>query len=443
MIALSDLGMFSVADGVIYALAVTVLFPSMAPYFLVAICSFQDAAGLSMFWWYAGTVLFGLIVISSWSANKGIQALMASRVALPVMAALIVIVYAASISMLQIFLHGHPQSESRPPLIVGGLMAWMMFAGVAATFELFRDDRFADRLRWLVLVLVANGLLVAFSKAIFGLEVFASASGLEQVREATQLIKPSSLGLPRLIGTYLTPNGFALCYGLLMLLLLTAKTRVSDAYTIGYALLGGVLALITFSKAMAVFFAVSILILIAQSRYAKYALFVIGTCGLIIVVYLGAGVEWQVLAEAFRVPTGGAGGLGYRSEAWKLVMQTFTIPDWLFGTGLAYWPILFEQNLGYSLSDPHTYLLSIPGTYGLLGVMFYVLMGLRLAGVVKNESGAKAALAFILLILFFVKDIASIPYLIGNTPLTLLIWMLIAGTLISMRDEQAACDQQP
>lgn len=433
MVSLSDFGLISGADGVIYALALSLLLPSLTPYLLIAICTFQDVAGLSTFWWYAGTILLGMLIVFRWAVNGGIKELMASRAAMPVMAALLVIFYATLISLLQILLHGHPQANTRHPLAVAGLMVGMIVMGVAVAAELNRDARAAERTKWLVVILVVNGLFVALMKVVFGLELFASAGGLEQVQEASQLTEPSVLGIPRLIGTYLTPNGFALCYGLVMLLVLQHQARVSTSYALVYAITGGVLGLITFSKAMVIFFLLATVILFMQTRRARILAVtaVVATFFLLVLVYATSALEWQNLASAFRISTDDTGEMGYRGQAWHLIMQTFDVADWLLGTGLAYWPILFEQNLGFSLSDPHTYLLSIPGTYGILGVMFYILIGMTLFREAYYEPGPRRALALILAALFFVKDLASIPYLIGNTPLTLLIWILISGLLLN------------
>lgn len=431
MVLVSDLGLLSTADGAIYSLMLAILLPALTPYLLVAVCTFQDVAGLSMLWWYGGTSILGLLLASRalWRRN-GFEQLPPSLLLL-VSWTLIVIAYAATTSMLHEYLEGYPQSAGRPPLLVAGLMAGMTIAGVLAAQEIFRDEHSAARLKWLVIILVFNGLFVASTKALFGLEMFASPEGLEQVQEAAQLTEASALGIPRLIGTYLTPNGFALCYGLVLLLLLAQQKRIADQYAIWYAVIGSVLAIASLSKAMMVFFLLTSFVLFSQSRYAKYqamfaAVFLLG-----LLVYFSASMGTDSMLQAFRMPMGDEGDLGYRSQAWQLVTHSFGMFDWVFGTGLAYWQVLFEQNLGFSLSDPHTYLLSIPGTYGVLGIALYVMVGVTLLEMAWKGKGGVRAMAWALLVLFFVKDAASIPYLIGNTPLTVLIWMLIAGTFLS------------
>ena len=89
----------------------------------------------------------------------------------------------------------------------------------------------------------------------------------------------------------------------------------------------------------------------------------------------------------------------------------------------SHWPVLFDKYLDYSLSDPHSILFSIPGTYGVVGVIFYVtLLAFWIFEAVRRRHAARVlALSFILLL--FGKDLFSIPYLIGNTPITFALWL--------------------
>jgi hypothetical protein len=99
----------------------------------------------------------------------------------------------------------------------------------------------------------------------------------------------------------------------------------------------------------------------------------------------------------------------------------------VFGTGIAYWPVFLERTVGFSLSDPHTWVLSIPGTYGLIGIAFYGLLGLFLFNSARQTSGYLRSVAIGLACMFFIVDASSIPYVIGNTPITMMIWAALAA----------------
>ncbi|RMG35869.1 MAG: O-antigen ligase domain-containing protein [Methanobacteriota archaeon] len=428
MVVVSDIGLLTEADGALYALLLSVLIPTLAPYLLIALCSFQGMAGLSVFWWYGGTTLLGSLLIYRILIGR----MMRFKIEPLLFSAMLVVLYVAVASLLQGHLDGYPQSASRPPILVAILMMMMMGSGFSAYCQMESDPLAGQRLKWLTYVLIINGLSIAVLKILFGQNFLASEGGQAEIGVASQLVEPSAIGIPRAIGTYLTPNGFALCYSLLMLLpLLVHRERINGYYVIAFSFVTGLISLLTLSKAILIFSLLSIAILMIQTRYLKRS-FMLAIAFMLALVFLFSNLlDWESLLIAFRVPVGGAADFSdsYRGEAWQAVLNNFEFPDWLFGTGLSHWKIFFQQELGFSLSDPHNWLLSIPGTYGLMGVIFYIYIGVLLICIAWKQKGGQRALALILLVLIFVKDLASIPYLIGNTPITLLIWLLIAGTL--------------
>jgi hypothetical protein len=135
----------------------------------------------------------------------------------------------------------------------------------------------------------------------------------------------------------------------------------------------------------------------------------------------------QLGAELFRVQS----SLGYRGIAWSATVSEFGFSDWLIGTGLASWPVFFEKYAGVPLADPHSWLLSIPGTFGLPGILYYTLVFITLAGAwksAKDERGCRVAIT-LLILLVFVRDLVAVPVLLGNTPLAFLVWLAMAIAL--------------
>jgi hypothetical protein len=127
--------------------------------------------------------------------------------------------------------------------------------------------------------------------------------------------------------------------------------------------------------------------------------------------------------SAFRADDHGIGGDSLRSRGWALVIQEMTIKDWIFGLGLNHWGEFFRDAGGLLLLNPHSYLITIPGTYGLTGVILYLVLAKQLLGRVMGSEPAIKAAAWMFLIQFFVTDAVTVPHLLGNTALTFLIWL--------------------
>lgn len=433
MMVIADGGFLSEGDAAIYAVVVSLLWPSLSPYLLISTCGFQDAAGLSSTWCYIGVVLVGIVVVLRWLEHGGLKLLFAqSRIRLIAGLAVGVVLYSILSSMANMVFEGRPQASGREPLLVGGLMFFMIIAGIATASEIGRDVDSSGRLILTISVLFVNGLFVSASKILLGPDVFTSVAGRSQILDADQLVDPTPLGFPRITGTYLSPNGFALCYGLLLLLLLWryGNAPPTRRFVLTYLSIGFLLTVLSLSKAMAIFFALTSIVMVIQNRKLTAPILVIAA---IFAGVLATVVDSRLMLDAFRVPSSIGSDSGFRSIAWRAVLQTLRPFDWLFGTGLAFWPNLFLRTLGYGLSDPHTYLLSIPGTYGVFGIMLYAVLAFILIRRYRQTTGATRIIAGSLLILFFVKDLVSIPYLLGNTPITLLIWTLLAMSLTTER----------
>jgi len=310
-------------------------------------------------------------------------------------------------------------------------MLFMVWCGLYVGQRMIQTPKSASTIKWVVGLLVFHGLGVATIQAVYTPTFLSSPLGFQEIGYAAQLIVPTAVGFPRITGTFLTPNGFALAMALLMLLVpaIRGGKITSWQYVVAWISLGGILSLLSFSKALGLFFVLTAWIALFQLLSWKRALTLLGTVAL--AVWIGLVLlpdTLPVLTDVLRITVGFSGD-SFRAQAWSLALSDFYWGDWLFGTGLAYWPIFFEGHMGVALADPHTWILSVPGSFGLPGLLLYIFVAYSLVRMMRRSSGEHRLVAAVMLVLLFVKDLFSIPSLLGNTPLTFLVWVIIGGLL--------------
>lgn len=434
-VAIADAGFATEADGAVAALVFSLLRPSLRPYLLLVVAGFQDAKGLTGYLWYGGTLALGGITLLANGARLP-QAMREGRRDFRELAilALALIVYAIVNSYVQRWFGIHEQAISREPIVIGLLDIAMLLIGVALWETISRDPRAGSRIGMVLWLMFLNGLAVSIARMYLGTDKFVSQAGIQGMDEGgEQLFEDTPLGFPRLTGTYLTPIGFAMYIGYLLILweAVKRKQRVRWTFVAMYCAVGIAMALASLSKDMAIFFVLtSLAFATIRGRLAVPVMILFGGLALAGVAYVGM----EGILDAFRFESG-TSDESYRAVAWLAVVQSFTWTDWLFGTGIAYWPVFLERTVGFTLSDPHTWVLSIPGTYGLAGIVFYGLLALFLLNTARQTSGYLRSVAIGLACMFFIVDASSIPYVIGNTPLTMLIWAALAA--LGMRQLEA------
>ena len=427
VIVTADFGVFSEADGVVAALLCALLRPALIPYLLFLVAGFQDAKGLNGHLWYGGTVLLGAATLVLNGARVPEVLRRGRRDFLDLVTfVLLLITYAVFNSYLQRWFGLHKQATAREPIVVALLALAMMSFGTAAWERISKDPRAARRIVMVLLLMFGNGLAVSIARLSMGYQSFVSAAGEEGMEEGgEQLYEDTPLGFPRMTGTYLTPIGFAMYIGYMLVLWQAAKRekKVHWLFVVFYCLIGLVLSLISLSKDMALFFVITTL---AFGSVRPRLLVPVVLIGAILAVIGLAYIGPDAILDSFRVESG-TSLESYRAVAWSAVLENFTWSDWLFGTGLAYWPVFLEKAVGFTLSDPHTYLLSIPGTYGVAGVAFYVALALFVFSSFRRGTGYLRLVAVALGTMFYIVDLTSIPYIVGNTPLTMLIWTAMSA----------------
>jgi len=426
-IVVADAGVISEADGVCACALAACVRPSLLPYLILTLAGFQDAKGLSYSWWYAGTLLLGILLVAS-NLGRLQQYLRFGRSdfrALAILATTIV-VYGVVSSYIQDTVGIHEQDPTREPLAVGLLAIAMMVIGIAVWVAVSRDPRAERRVCTVFWLLLANGAIVSVARMFLGYGTFSSAYGAAQLYDAAgQLETATALGFPRLTGTYLTPTGFAVC--ILYILLLWEATRrgrpLRSSFVLLFLVVGCALSLMSLTKAVGIFVVIAMIGFAAvRPRIVMPSAILLGAAAICIVHFAGL----DAIMKAFRFSSGTSVD-SYRAIAWETIARNFTWGDWLFGTGMAYWPQFLERYTGFRLTDPHSYLLSIPGTYGVLGIAVYLVLLAYLINASRRATEYTRAIAIALIGMFFVVDVVNIPYVIGNTPITMQIWVLLAA----------------
>src|SRR5690606_3546650 len=118
------------------------------------------------------------------------------------------------------------------------------------------------------------------------------------------------------------------------------------------------------------------------------------------------------------------------SIVYAYMINNFTFSDYLIGIGPYTWENYFTENIGVRIQDPHSFIFSVPGGYGVLGVALYLSLGwvITFKGFLSRNEKARIA-AVGLLVITFIKDISTIPTPLGTTHFTFLYWLLFTMML--------------
>lgn len=419
----------SPADAALFLILVSFTGQRIRPFLLVLAASVQDGPGYSYVWSYVafsgiGAILVLGFVVQRMTDNDSPRDTGLERT---VVGALLVVSYAIAVSAIQDNLGGYTQASSRPYVAVGGLMMLMILCGYISAAVLQQNARDRVRIGILAAIAVVHALAIGWAQILFGQSAYRSGTRLADVELANQLVEAGAIGFARINGPFLSPNAFGftvLLFGLI--LVLTGWSRGSKQAVLFFAMTGGAAVLLSMSKALLGYYALSMLVLV-RVAFGRAALISTMLLGALAAYVLMSPDTWQFVFDVFRVQQG---SLGSREWSWLAVVRELTLIDWISGVGVSAWPEFFQQQVGIPLSDPHSVVLSIPGTYGLVGILFYVMLLSLFATRYQPDVADQRRLAvYLLLLLFLGKDLVSIPVLIGNTPLTFLIWLILGLSL--------------
>ena len=442
--ALAYFAPLSAADAAVFLLLVALTSQRIRPFLLVLASSVQDAPGISYLWSYVSFAGIAALLVGDYALRRAASAPVRASPVLERLAlfAVIVVVYAVGMSALQAHLDGYPQADGRPYLMVGGLMLVMIVTGYVAGAVVGPDQAERRRLGWLSVGALVHALLIGALQIPFGQEYYRSGDNLAKVEMSRQLVEEGVLGFARINGPFLSPNAFG--YTILLLALAVVIALWSSARArafVFYVVAGGAAVMLSLSKALLGYYALAVLV---QFRYVagRFATaLALAAAGAGILVFASTSL-YQIVLAVFRVQEG---GLGSRQWAWLAVLRELQPQDWIFGVGLSAWPVFFERHVGLALSDPHSLPLSVAGTFGIVGVLFYLLLiGTLLRSLARANGEAGRVAILLLLLLFLLKDLVSIPAVLGNTPLTFLVWLLLGLSVAEWRDVTAAArDELP
>jgi len=282
----------------------------------------------------------------------------------------------------------------------------------------------------LAMLCLVHALIIGLLQIPFGQAVYRSGTNLAQVEATKQLVEDGAIGFARINGPFLSPN--TLGYEILLLAMIVIVTRYDAArFRVAclYVIAGAAAVLLSMSKAALGYYGLSCLVL---------STFLIGRARTFVLMVTAAAALPFVLSSdfvqlVFAVFRFQEGTLGTRQWAWAAVIDHLRLSDWIFGIGVGAWPDFFTKYIGHSLSDPHSLVLSLPGSYGVMGVTFYVMLLWTFRHSPNSPAvGHSRRLGWALLVLLFlVKDLADLPSVLGNTPQTYLVWLLMGLVLCS------------
>ncbi len=426
-------------SGLVALAAVVVMIPAYGPYLLIVIASIQDAPGLPNRLWYPAFAFVAGVVLLHYALPRVIHAtrqgsfrpVLGSRHMWVVMLMGAVVIYGLVITLVRSYFGGYPISVRRPPFITGGLILTILAVGYVGAALIASDRDGTHKLVVTCLTAVGNAMLALVLQALLGIGVYRSVGGLESLHTSAQLTGLGGEAL-RLTGTYVTPDGFGFCIILLLVLVSAVKYARRGSLGVGwmavFLIIGVTVSLATLSKNVLLFFvaAWTLFALCGWGLKRRLNLLVLSS-PLVIVASTWLVLNIAQLMHVFRVQTGGA----YRFSAWHAVVTNFGLWDWFIGTGLSYWPVFLQQYAKGGLASPHTAILFVPGTYGVLGVLAYAVFAVYL-GYQARHRAAGSPLAQVMLVFVFVIGLASINLLLGHTPLSYLVWLAI-GMMAAMR----------
>lgn len=425
----SHLGLFSMADAAVVAFLFGLFMPSTAVYQLILIGTIQDSPGLSGIFWYIGFVAVGLQVLFYWRFTK-----VYGKPIIPALPKrlLILLVSLVGFGIIMSFFGdtymGLPQSPDRPYWIVGPLMIFMSVTGVVVSSFLYRNAESHPKLFLTILVIVIHGLGIAVVQAYIDPAFYASNSSLQFFEQSNQLTRVTDLGFSRVTGTYITPNGFALNISLLMIIALSLyQWRIlKPSFVFLFLCVVNAVSTFALSKAM-IFFALICSAYVMwgagnRNGLMKALTFVFASLGLVL---FGDTLTNSNVLESFRFTGFDLDEESYRSIARNSVTLNFTWVNWLLGTGLSHWPEFFSGTVGFTLADPHMQIMSYMGTFGLFGIIYFLYVCAIIYTTSRRRQGVQKTVLYCLLCLLLIKDFVSVQYLIGNTPITFYIWILL------------------
>ena len=427
--AISQLGIETRYDGPMFAVVASVLLPQWRPCLLLMVLSVQDAPGQVVRFDYLGVAGISAIMILMAAIQRvGAPLTMETKEFRGLLRlGLVLVVYGIFSSAVQQHFGLHQQSQTRPYAIIGCLMAMMMVTGYLTHRELSADSLSSVRVQTVTVCILGHIFLMAGLQVFLGSMFGASPQGAEEMRQLFQLMDGGARGMPRLTGPFLSPNILASAPGLFMLIILRYKKtpNISPQFIACFFVIGMTAAFLGGARTMFVFYLVGT----AAMTWTLSPRYTILAGVLLAPVIIVMDIPWSNLLVMMRLKD--LQSLGVRGELWQATLQYMDTGDWLFGYGLTHFPVFVKTVLGYYGSDPHNWILSAAGMFGVFGLLFYAVLIRKLIRKSFSIQTKERAIAICLLLFLVGREFGNTQYVLNNNPLCCLYWISISLVFFS------------
>lgn len=435
--AIANIGYVTPYDSVVFILGLAIIAPSWRPYLLLLVASVHDSPGQADPSVYAGVC--GITCLMSFSAIMNPRLRQAARTSEDraftrlVFCGLLLVTYGLVNSWVQQTLQLHEQYADKPYYLLGGLMAMMIVSGFLA-HRILAEDKFASvRLRTICAMILGHILIITLLQTVFGPGFGASSKGMAIISQMFELMDGGSRGMARLTGPFLSPNTLAMlpCLYLLIYLRASPGKDISDKFIVAFGAVGLVLAILGGARSMFGFYLLACGVLMWTKSPRRAIGLGVAALPMLFVV----GVPWDNILVLMRFQdVDSLQSLGMRGAYWNACIHNLTREQWLYGSGLSHWPVFLKYYVGYPGADPHNWVFSMAGSFGLPGLLFYTCLGFVLLK--RGFTGPRRyrAIALCLFMLLLGRDLVNVQYVVNNHAMGSLYWLCIASAFTSQSD---------
>jgi hypothetical protein len=424
---IAQAGLFTHYDGALFAVGAAVCLPQWRPYILLMLLSLQDAPGQVIPFDYAAVAGIAILTLLG-KASSGTHIVLTHddrQFRTIAFVAIAVVVYGLASSFIYHHFGYYEQSPTRLYYVVGGLMITMILTAYLSHQHICHDPFAVTRLRVVGICILIHIFLIAGLQVVFGPMFGASVQGAAEIIRNDQAMNPGERGLARLRGPFLSPNALASVPSLFMLILLrTRRSRtIPSAFIVFYFIAGVTVAALGSARTMFVFY----LAATAGMTWTRSPGKTIGVALLMSPLIFLVEIPWDDILVVMRLNN--LQSLGVRGRLWQVSVDNMHLFEWMFGFGLTHFPVMFKAHLGYTASDPHTWILSIAGMFGCIGLLFYFYLGVKLLQRTISSDKVEQASAICLLLFLIGRELGNTQYVLNNHPLCCLYWLSIGFTL--------------
>jgi len=345
--------------------------------------------------------------------------------------ALVIVTYGVFNSAVQHRFGYHEQSSSRPFAIIGALMCMNAIAAYLA-FREVKETPLADvRIRTAIVCILVHIFLIAGLQLVLGPMFGASPRGIEEMKQLFSMMHAQGgRSFARLTGPFLSPNLLAAVPGLLMLIHLRYQrgAAISVRFITTFFCVGMTAAILGGARTMFVFYVAGTAAM-TWTRSPKHTMLAGMFCAPLLLV---VDIPWGQILSIMRLKD--LHSLGVRGELWQASLHMMNFNDWMWGFGLTHFPVFCRDHLGYYGSDPHNWILSAAGMFGIFGLLFY---GALIRNLLRGMFvfGMKERAICICLFLYFIgREFGNTQYVLNNSPMCCLYWFAISLMFVR-RDE--------